>query len=171
MPKLRVLVDSCVIIEAHRTKVWKALTSHFDVETVECCVVECCTGDIFVPGRVPMDSATLRSELADIHNVDEIMRVALHLDHQDLPALDPGEEHLLAWLHANPGQELITVLSTADRAAIRGSFVMNLLDQVRSLEDLAKQARVGRNQLGKLQGHFHETWLSQLRMQLRSGVI
>lgn len=171
MPKPRVLVDSCVIIEAYRTKVWKALTSHFDVETVECCVVECCTGDNLVPGRVPMDSATLRSELAAVHQVDDLMLAALHIDHLDLPALDPGEEHLLGWLHANPGQALITVLSTADRAAIRGSHVMNLLDQVRSLEDLAKQAHVGRNQLGKLQSHFLESWLSQLRLQLRTGVL
>jgi hypothetical protein len=171
MPKPRVLVDSCVIIEAHRTKVWKALTSHFDVETVECCVVECCTGDPLVPGRIPMSSVTLRSQLAVVHHVDDLMLATLHLDHPDLPALDPGEEHLLAWLHANPGDALITVLSTADRAAIRGSYVMSLLDRVKSLEELAKQAHVGRNQLGKLQGHFLESWLSHLRMQLRTGVI
>ena len=171
MPKQRVLLDSCVIIEAQRTKVWNALRSYFDIETVECCVVECCTGDQFDPRRVPMDSATLRSELAAVHQVDEFMLAALHIDHLGLPALDPGEEHLLAWLHANPGQALITVLSTADRAAIRGSHVMNLLDQLWSLEGLAKQASVGRNQLGKLQSHFLESWLSQLRMQLRTGVL
>ncbi|CAM4189262.1 hypothetical protein [Roseateles saccharophilus] len=171
MPKPRVLVDSCVIIEACRTKVWKALTNHFDVETVECCVVECCTGDIFVPGRVPLNSATLRAELAMVHPVDDDMLAAVGIDFHDLPAMDPGEFHLLAWLHANPGQAVMTVLSTADRAAIRGTHVMNLMDRVTSLEELAKQAHVGRNQLDKLQGHFMENWLSQVRMQLRTGVL
>jgi hypothetical protein len=39
MSKLRVLVDTCVIIEAFRVNCWKALCNHFSVETVECCVI------------------------------------------------------------------------------------------------------------------------------------
>lgn len=171
MPKPRVLLDSCVIIEAFRTSTWNALSKHFSVETVDCCLTECSTGDPLQPGRVPIPLDSLRAGLTAVHQVDEAMLASLALDFPNLPALDLGEQHLLAWLHANPGDAILTVLSTADRAAVRGSYVLNILDRVSSLEDLARQAGVGSRQLRSLHGHFHEDWLAQLRMQLRSGVL
>ena len=115
MPKQRVLVDSCVIIEAFRIHCWTALCVHFEVETVERCVEECCTGDPLLPGRVPIARDELTSSLTRIHAVDRTMLAALALDREDLPAIDDGELHLMAWLHANSGTSVTTVISTADR--------------------------------------------------------
>ncbi len=171
MAKPRLLVDSCIIIEAFRAKVWKALINHFEVETVECCVTECCTGDPLNPSYVPISYEQLKADLSTVHLVDGTMLATLALQYPDLPALDPGELHLLAWLDANPSHAVITAISTADRAAVRGTHVINLMDRLSSLEELLKAAGVGRKQLESIKDHFREAWLSKLRLQLRTGVL
>lgn len=170
MAKTRVLLDSCVIIEAFRTKCWKALCNHFEVETVDCCVTECCTGDPLKPNRTPVPRDELLAGLSVVHNVDAVMLAALQLDHSNLPALDDGELHIMAWLNANPKEAIVTAISTSDRAAVRATYVLKLLDRVRSLQDLARSAGVGKNQLERLESHFLENWLSTLRLQLTTGI-
>lgn len=171
MAKQRVLVDTCVIIEAFRIKCWKALCNHFDVETVECCVAECCTGDPLRPGRVDISHEELVAGLAQIHTVDATMLATLTLECHDLPALDDGELHMMAWLRAHPEDAVLTVISTADQAAVRATHTLDLLDRVWSLEEMAKTAHVGRKQLNGLHSHFQEDWLSSLRTKLRLGVL
>lgn len=171
MPKQRVLVDTCIIIEAFRVKCWKALCRHFDVETVQCCVTECCTGDPLQPGRVAIEREELVADLAHIHVVSETMLAQLALARDNLPALDDGELHMMAWLHAHPGEAVITLISTADRAAVRATHALQLLDRVDSLQNLAKVAGVGKKQLSNLAHHFSEDWLGTVRMQLKMGVL
>lgn len=171
MAKPRVLVDTCVIIEAFRTKCWKALCSHFDVETVDCCVTECCTGDPLQPGRVQIPRDELLDGFAHVHDVDDMMLAQLMLACPQLPALDDGERHLMAWLHAHPDDAVLTVISTADRAAVRATHVLKLLDRVTSLQNLGQTAGVGRKQLSNLHPHFQEDWLGSLRMQLQMGIL
>ncbi|HGL5379806.1 TPA: hypothetical protein ACXJGC_001553 [Burkholderia cenocepacia] len=160
-----------MIIEAFRINCWKALCHHFEVETVECCVIECCTGDPLQPGRVQIPRPELIGGLARVHAVDDTMLAMLRLDCPHLPALDDGEHHLMAWLHANPDDAVLTAISTADRAAIRATHVLTLLDRVTSLQQLGQSAGVGRKQLDNLQPHFQEDWLSTLRLQLRMNIL
>jgi hypothetical protein len=169
MGKQRVLVDTCVIIEAFRINCWKALCAHFDVETVECCVTECNTGDPSSPGRVNIPLADLTAGLNCVHKVDAKMLATLYLDCPNLPALDDGELHLFAWLHANPKEAVLTILSTSDRAAIRAAHVLEFLDRVHSLHSIAKTASVGPRQLGNLKDHFCEEWLSSARFKIVMG--
>lgn len=171
MAKQRVLVDTCVIIEAFRINCWKSLCKHFEVETVDCCVTECCTGDPLKPGRVNIPKDELLEGLTRVHQVSDEMLLTLQLERVGLPALDDGERHMIAWLNANPLDAVLTVISTTDRAAIRAACVMRILDRVTSLQELARTSGVGKNQLKKLQDHFHESWLSSVRMQLNSGII
>lgn len=171
MAKQRVLVDTCVIIEAFRTKCWKALCAHFDVETVHCCVTECCTGDPLQPGRTPIPHDELLGGLARVHDVDDMMLALLALERPQLPALDDGERHLIAWLHAHPADAVLTAISTTDRAAVRATHVLKMLDRVASLQHLGQTAGVGRSQLNSLRPHFQEDWLSSLRMQLQMGIL
>jgi hypothetical protein len=171
MAKQRVLVDTCVIIEAFRTNCWRALCQHFAVETVERCVTECCSGDPLKAGYVPIAREELERGLSKVHEVTDTMLVTLALEREGLPALDDGELHLVAWLHAYPAEAIVTVISTADRAAVRAVHVLRLLDQVKSLQDLGKAAGVDRKQLSALKQHFTEDWLSALRTQLRMGIL
>lgn len=62
MAKDRVLLDTCIIIEAFRVNCWKALCARYDVETVEKCVEEACTGDPLNPKRVPVDRKLLLAD-------------------------------------------------------------------------------------------------------------
>lgn len=171
MTKQRVLLDTCVIIEAHRISCWKALCQAFDVETVQCCVDECCAGDPLKPGRVPIKREDLHAGMARVHDVTDIMLATLAIEQDDLPALDDGELHLMAWLHANPTEAVLTVISTSDRAALRAAHVLRLLDRVTSLQELGRGAGVGRKQLEKLEHHFSEDWLGAVRMQLRMNML
>lgn len=170
MSKPRLLVDTCVIIEAFRTNCWTALCRHFDVETVEACVTECSTGDPLTPGRVPIDRTILLAGLAKVHVVDDLQLATLALEVEALPAIDEGELHLMAWLHAHPSQAVIVAISTADRAAVRATHVLGLMERVQSLHAAAKTAGVGAAQLARLQDHFGEGWLSRVRTQLLLGV-
>ncbi|MGE8061633.1 hypothetical protein [Pseudomonas sp. NPDC089547] len=171
MAKQRVLVDTCIIIEAFRLNCWAALCNHFEIETVERCVEECLAGDPLAPGRVAIASDLLKQGLSRIHPVDELMLINLAFEREDLPALDDGELHMMAWLHANPSEAVVTAISTTDRAAVRATYVLNLVDKVRSLQDLAKNAGISARQLHLLQSHFSESWLSALRTQLKMGVL
>lgn len=171
MAKQRVLVDTCVIIEAFRINCWKTLCQYFSVETVQCCVDECCGGDPLKPGRVPIPREELGNGLTSVHVVSDLMLAELSLANDDLPALDDGERHMMAWLHSNPAEAILTVISTSDRAAVRAAHVLRLLDRVTSLQELAKNSHVGPKQLGNLEHHFTEDWLSTLRMQLRMDIL
>ena len=99
------------------------------------------------------------------------MLAKLTLENDDLPALDDGERHMMAWLHSNPSEAILTVISTSDRAAVRAAHVLRLLDFVISLQELAKKSHVGPKQLGNLEHQFTEDWLSTLRMQLRMNIL
>lgn len=171
MAKQRVLVDTCVILEAFRINCWKALCQHLSVETVKCCVEECCRGDPLKPGRIVIQRQELVDGLNSVHEVSDLMLAKLSLDNDDLPALDDGELHMMAWLHSNPSEAILTVVSTSDRAAVRAAHVLSLLDRVTSLQNLAKTSHVSPRQLGNLEHQFTEDWLSTLRMQLRMNIL
>jgi hypothetical protein len=171
MAKERVLVDTCIIIEAFRINCWKALCAKFDVETVEECVEEACRGDRLNPKYVPVDRKALTSGLTAIHPVTDEQLAALTLGSVDLPALDAGELNLMAWLNANQPGALKVLISTTDKAALRATFVLNWIDQVRSLEMLGRAAGVDKRQLEKLEHHFSEGWMSAVRTHLAQGVL
>ncbi len=167
MAKERVLVDTCIIIEAFRINCWKALCNRYDVETVEKCIEEACTGDSLDAGRVVIDREELIKGLAKRHTVSSIELARLVLENEGLPGIDDGEKHLLAWMHANRPLPITVLLSTSDKAALRASHVLDLLNRVKSLEELAKAAGVDKRQLAKLENHFLERWLSGVRVELR----
>jgi hypothetical protein len=50
-----VLLDTNVIIEAFRTRCWRAIVNTFKIETVEKCCEEAATGDKRQPGYVEVD--------------------------------------------------------------------------------------------------------------------
>jgi hypothetical protein len=142
---------------------------HFSVETVECCVTECCSGDPLTLGYVAIPRQELMAGLDKVRQVTDVMLAALVLEFEGLSALDDGERHLVAWLHAHPTEAIVTAISTTDRAAVRAVHVLQLLDRIRSLQDLGRAAGIGKRQLDALRQHFSEDWLSALRTQLLLG--
>jgi hypothetical protein len=170
MPKRRVLVDTCIIIEAFRTGMWNALCARFAVETVEKCIEEACTGDPLDPRRTPIDRVALVKGLAQRHTVSDLDLATLAIERSDLPGLDDGELHLMAWLHANRPVDVTLLISTTDAAAARAVHQLKLLDQLGSLESLGKEAGASRQQMDAMAAHYREAWMSALRMRLMLDV-
>jgi len=166
MAKPRVLVDTCIIIEAFRTSCWAALCDRYAVETVEKCIEEACTGDPFNPSRIVVDHTELVNGLAQRHAYDDEHMATLAIDHEELLGLDAGELHIMAWLHGNRPVPITLLISTTDKAALSATHALGLLDQTQSLEEMVRAAGVGQAQLRSLSEHFGEKWLTKNRTQI-----
>lgn len=172
MPKVRVFVDTNIILEAFRTGCWTVICHKYAIETVEKCVEEALTGDPADPRRIPVDHDVLVAGLAGRHAVGRRERVKLVLDHPHCQALDDGELHLLAWLYAKGLlPDALILLSTADKAAIVATGKLGWIDSLSSLESLAKTSGASHGQVGELARHYKSDWLDEIKVKVRLGVI
>ena len=131
-PGAVVLVDTNVIIEAHRTAAWAALAGAYRVETVEDCVTETQTGYQQRPREQWIDVGDLRDSLVAVHEVEDRERAELALSVGSI-ALDRGEESL--WAHAL-GRSGAWFLSGPDRASLRAGVRLGFRDRLVSVEEL-----------------------------------
>ena len=131
-----VLVDTNVILEAHRTGSWGALTGGYTVETVEDCVTETQTGFQRRRPENRIDQAELRDRLAGIHAVGEVERAELAIRVSDI-VLDRGEASL--WAHAL-GRGDDWILCGPDRASLRCGVRLGCRERLVSLERLLDKA-------------------------------
>jgi len=168
MQKIRVFADTNVILESFRTGCWTAISSHFDIETVDKCVEETLTGNPGDTRHVAVPPAQLYAGLAKRHPVTRNELATLVLNNPSCSTLDDGEKHLFAWLFANkllPSEAI--VVTTADKAALVASNALGWLDCTTSLENLAGMAGVSRVNLDSLAQQYREGWLSQIRTKIR----
>lgn len=156
------LVDTNIIIEAFRTRCWKALTTHFRVETVEKCYEEALTGDPLRPRYVSIDPDDLRGGLKTRHQVSELERAGLVLRLPAAGAFDAGERDLLA--HAL-GRSDAWIVSCADRAPVRGALELGWEERIIALDVLARAAGAR----PELKRHFTERWLAEVRTAHKLG--
>lgn len=172
MPEVRVFADTNVILEAFRTRCWTAITAHFAVEPVEKCVEETLAGDPSDPRHIAVAPADLRAGLTAQHPVTRKELAALVTSHPGCTTLDDGEKHLFAWLHTRkllPSN--IIIVTTADKAALVASNGLGWLHCMTSLEDLAREAGVGRVNLGALALQYRKDWLSSIKTKIMLGII
>lgn len=149
------LVDTNIIIESVRTKIWAAVTGQFSVETVERCVDE----TQFNSGRggyIPISDTDL-ARLGAVHPVNPTEEAALLLAYADADGLDDGERLLIAHAHSRPDDGWSIVL--ADGAAVKAVVALDLHHLLISLEALAAQA--GRKKVAALSDWFRDKWLRQ----------
>ncbi len=92
-----VLVDTNVIIEAHRTGCWKGLTGYFAIHTVEKIVEETQTGYQNRDPEQTIDEAALRKACKHIANISDTQRVQFQIDH---PKAALRENYSERWLSA-----------------------------------------------------------------------
>jgi hypothetical protein len=163
-----VLVDTNVIIAAHRAACWNALAGYFSVQTVEECVKETQTGYQNRSPEESIDRASLMKALKHVAPVSQLEKAHLMLRCADIGALDPGERDLLAHAVARTDTWL---LCGPDKATIRAAHEMGLIDQIVSLERLVEAAGVGAKQIARLPANFREAWLSGCRNELAAMAI
>ncbi len=156
-----VLVDTNIIIEAFRTRCWKALTAYYRVETVEKCYEEALTGDRLRPGYIEVDPAALKEKLV-IHRVASVELATFSLNCPDADALDAGERHLFAHAH---GRSDAWIATCADRAAVRIALTLGWKERLYSLEVLSKPTGAK----PAFKRHFTEDWLSEVRTDFMLG--
>src|SRR5262245_30381149 len=129
-----VLVDTNIIIEAHRAKCWKAVVNAFKIQTVEKCCEEAATGDKRRADYVADEVGEMK-ELGVVHPVELAGLARIETELAEPDRIDIGEKHLLA--HAL-GRTGVWYLSASDRAAVKAGGELNLLDRFVSLEALAR---------------------------------
>ena len=154
----RVMVDTMVIIEAHRTNCWNALLGQFQMDTVWRCVEECETGNQRRRNPVPVDTVAMRKRLAP-KTVTPVMVYEMEQRLSGRVDLDHGELELLAYAIT---QEDAWIISAPDKAAMRAGMLLGILDRFASLQDLANSA--GQNPL--LRDNFTNRWQTSFRAHL-----
>jgi|LGOV01.1.fsa_nt_gb hypothetical protein len=154
-----ILVDTCVIIEAVRTRTWAALHNSFQLETVEECIIEAQTGKANRLDPTVTDTE-LRKCFHNIHNVTLLERAehAASFD-GDLPDLDPGELDL--WIHALQRED-VWFLCGPDRASMNFGCELGHQDKLVSMEQALSLLKANTKDL-KL--HYQTRWLVDVKTE------
>lgn len=156
-----VLVDTNVILEAHRTGCWVTISQYFELHTVDKIIEETQTGFQNRSSTQTINETSLRASFANIEIVTEEQRAAFNLTHSH-PPLDPGERDLLVYAETLPNN--VWFLNSPDMAAVRFVYNRGWADRLVSLEAMAShlKARLGEN----LRYNYTEQWLSRKRTSL-----
>lgn len=131
-----VLVDTNVILEAHRTGSWRALAGGYPVETVEDCLDETQAGSQLRRSELRIDADELRDSMKAVHPVGNRERAGLAVRITDIK-LDRGEASL--WAHALSRTDA-WVLCGPDRASLRCGVRLGFRERLVSLEELLSDA-------------------------------
>ncbi len=157
-----VLVDTNVIIEAHRIGCWKALAGYFSIHTVEKVVEETQTGHQNRDPEHTINEAALRKTCKHVANISDTQRVQFQIDHPQA-VLDPGERDLI--IHAATlGVDDVWLLNSPDMAAVRHTHGRGWIDRLVSLEAMNTHVKIKPKEA--LRENYSERWLSTKRTNL-----
>ncbi len=161
-----VLVDTNVVIEAHRTRTWNALTGGYCMETVEDCVIETQTGFQRHDSKQSIDAAELRASLAAIHHVSSQERKALKFR---VPGayLDRGEEAL--WAHTLQRTDT-WILCGPDKASLQFGSRLGFRERLISMEKLLEDVGYRRPKIALREPYtkrWHKRTMSTLKLAER----
>lgn len=162
--KSHVLVDTMIIIEAHRSGQWKPLCEHYKIDTVEKCVEEAETGNQNRRNPVNVDTATL-NRIVKPKKISEKEIASLILGEESAGNLDDGEKHLLAYA-MTLGSDVF-FLCSPDKACMRVGHCLGMLDKFVSLEELLD----GAGARAKLKDNYTTRWLNKKKSDIRLGIL
>ncbi|AJP45455.1 MAG: hypothetical protein CBB67_004215 [Alteromonadaceae bacterium TMED7] len=149
-----VLIDANVIIEADKLQTWKAISSAYELHTVETVIKEA----LKVPkhGRgISISEEALRNSFSTIYAVSDEENGRWILSFPELidSAIDDGERDLLTYLHCCQDKN-IWFLCGPDVGAMKGLYKMGRLEHLVSLEQLQKGCGIS----NKIKNHFNQKW-------------
>lgn len=145
-----ILVDTNLILEAHRIKCWKALVGGYQLVTVEACLTETLTGSFKKELSDWIDQKELRKAIA-VHDVSE--DDILDAEVAGALILDKGEKHLWAYAMTQSSKWLYCGPDTASLEF--GCSIGHQFDIV-SLQRLLED--IGRRPGDTYRKHYGEQW-------------
>jgi hypothetical protein len=158
-----VLIDANAIIEAHRVRIWNALSKAFEIHTVEKVVMETQEGAHNRHEGNNIVETELRTSLAYVHPVTEAERAVVHAIAGGV-LLDDGELDLLAYAHTL-GASKVWLLNSPDKASVRYCHQRKWQDSVVSLEEMNTLIGLER----ALKFNYTSKWLSDYKLDLYMG--
>lgn len=160
-----VLIDTNVIIEAHRVNCWNPLAQYFNLHTVEKVIEETQTGYQNRKPEQTIDQGLLKKTLHHIEAISELQVVKFDMENVE-QGLDDGEKQLIIYAHTL--QQKVWFLNSPDNAAVRYACKNGWGDQLISLEAMTKHLKC--HLKSNLELNFTEAWLSQSKLKFNMGV-
>ena len=111
-----------------------------------------------------VDQQSLHSSIK-IHEVTQEMRIQLLAADPQAATLDEGEKDLLSYVRTQPN---VFLLCAPDKAAIRSTYRLNLLDQLVSLEQLTWEAGIRKQGYG---WNHTKDWLAGFKTKVKLGIL
>ncbi len=159
-----VLVDTTLLIEAHRTGCLAALAVGYRLQTVEECVIETQNGATTRAVVQQIDETLLRSQLDAVHAVTDSDRARVAA--VGGPIIDDGERDL--WAHAL-GRTDTWIVCGPDRASMRFGVRAKQRDRLVALEPLLKG--IGHTPKEALREHYRQAWLDEVVNKAVLGIL
>lgn len=161
-----ILVDTNVIIEAHRVSILNEILGSLNLATVCKCIEETQTGAQNRDPRFNIDESLLRARMQIFSPTDEEILLA-SMQRPGLADVDAGELHLLT--QANQMNGNVWFVSSPDRHPMRLAIEYGWRDRLVSLEALYRLANANRRV--SFRENFTEAWhqrvCAEFLMQVR----
>ncbi|MBR9907068.1 MAG: hypothetical protein GYB30_03335 [Gammaproteobacteria bacterium] len=148
-----ILVDTNVIIEAHRVSILKEILGSLNLATVCKCIEETQTGAQNRDPRANIDEALLRTRMHIFYPTDEQILIA-SMERPGLADVDAGELHLLTQAHLMDGD--VWFVSSPDKHPMRLAIEYGWRDRLVSLEAVYRIANANRKV--SFRENFTEAW-------------
>ncbi|MDN7126923.1 hypothetical protein J6J34_00865 [Pseudidiomarina sp. 1ASP75-14] len=149
-----ILVDTNVIIEAHRVSILNEMMGCLNLATVDMCIIETQTGAQNRDPKFTIDEMLLREKMKIYSPGDEQILLA-SMQYSGIADVDDGERHLLTQASLLLGAE-VWFLSSPDRHPMRLAIEYGWRDHLVSLEQVYRLANASRKVT--LRDNFTETW-------------
>lgn len=162
-----VLIDTNVILEAHRVSCWNALAGRFKLVTVEKVIEETQTGYQNRSPERTIDAAKLRASFHHVEAITELERADFILNYNGVH-LDDGERDLAIYALRLPAVP-VWYLNSPDRASVSFASTQKWLDRVVSLEEMADF--VGHRTNSGFNQNYTKSWLGQVKLDYRMGKV
>jgi hypothetical protein len=162
-----VLIDTNVILEAHRITRWQHLSANFNVHTVDKVIEETQTGYQKRSIEEQIDQEKLIESFAQVYAVSEEEIALTMLTSPEVFNLDAGERDLLIYAASFDGD--CWLISSPDSAAMRAAHKQGWLDKVVSLESLLETINCKPNIA--LRENYTKKWDEAKKSQIRLGIL
>lgn len=160
-----VLIDTNVILEAHRVGCWISLSQYFNLHTVEKVIEETQTGFQNRNPEQTIDQALLRKSFNHVQTVTDLQVVEFDMTNTGT-LLDDGEKQLI--IYSQTIKEKVWYLNSPDLASVKYSCQVGSQDRLISLESMIR--RLDCKLKNELERNFTESWLSQSKLKFLMGI-